>query len=568
MPQSSALRAELVTVLALVLVTLVVYWPGRGTEFTNRDDPMYVTGNPHVTGGLTAENVRWAWTTFERSNWHPLTWLSLQLDAQLQGPSAYGFRITSLLLHVANAVLLFWVWRRLTGEVAPSALVAGLFALHPLHVESVAWVSERKDVLSTLFGMLALWVYVGYAEKPGVGRYLCVLVAFALGLMSKPMLVTLPCVLLLLDYWPLGRLGRVNRRLALLEKVPLFAMSAASCAITLLAQQRGGAIAALDEFPFVDRLANAVASYAVYLVQTVWPVDLAVYYPHEHLTWSDQRVWGAAMFLAGVTAVAVSQAVRRPFLLVGWLWYLGTLVPVIGLVQVGSQAHADRYTYFPLIGVFVMLAWSADELARRSEKARQGLWTVAGAVLLGCVVLTWIQVGYWHDSFALWQHALAVTPSNDVAHSGLGAAYRDSGDLFRATEEYRKAVAAHPNGVHARSNLGWCLFSLRRYDDASAEFTRVVKLDPDNANAHFQLGVIAGLTGRSDEAVERYRTVLRLRPDDVPAHLNLAMELLKLGQPDAALRQLAELERDYPQVREMPVFKAVQQAAREKKGTP
>jgi tetratricopeptide (TPR) repeat protein len=558
--------ADLTLALCLALVTLTVYWPGRDTEFINRDDPSYVIGNDHVTHGLSNANVIWAWTSLERSNWHPLTWLSLQLDAQLHGVNAQGFRITNVLLHVANVFLLFCAWRRLTGAIGPSALVAGLFALHPLHVESVAWVSERKDVLSTLFWMLTLLAYAHYVETPGIGRYLGVCVAFALGLTAKPMLVTLPFVLLLLDYWPLGRLGRASLRFAVLEKLPLFVLSAVSCAITLLAQGRGQAIAALDEYPFSDRLANALVSYAAYFVQMIWPSDLAVYYPYEHLAYSDWRVWASALLLASVTTAAVYQAVRRPFLLVGWLWYIGTLVPVIGLVQVGSQARADRYTYIPLVGVFVMIAWSADEIARRGEGVRRAVWAGATAIVLICSVLTWVQVGYWHDSFALWRHALEVTRPNDVAHGGLGAAYRDAGDFTRAVEEYRRAVSARPDGVHARLNLGWCLFSLRRFEEAAVEFSRVLRTDPDNTGAQFQLGVIAGLAGRSAEAIEWYRKVLRHRPDDLRAHLNLVIELLKRGQREEALRHLAEIERDYPEARDLPGFQAAQRVAREKKG--
>jgi tetratricopeptide (TPR) repeat protein len=559
-------RAELVIALGLAVVTLAVYWPARDTQFTNRDDPFYVTGNVHVISGLRAADAGWALTSFERANWHPLTWLSLQLDAEIHGLSAYGFRVTNLLLHVANVVLLFWVWRRMTGAVGPSALVATLFALHPLHVESVAWVSERKDVLSTLFWMLTLWAYVPYVEKPGVGRYLGVAAAFALGLTAKPMLVTLPCVLLLLDYWPLGRFSRTNLRFVLLEKVPLLLLSAAACVITVLAQRAGHAIAVLEDYPLGGRLANAMVSYAAYLVQMVWPWDLAALYPYEHLAWSDGRVWGAGLLLAGISTVAILQAMRRPFLLVGWLWYLGTLVPVIGLVQVGAQARADRYTYVPLIGVFVMIAWSVAELARRDARSRRWVWAGTTAALLGCAVLTWVQAGYWHDSFALWRHTLAVTGPNADAHSGLGAAYRDGGDLWRAAEEYRRAVTVNPADVHARSNLGWCLLSMRKYAEAGVEFARVLQTDPANANAHFQLGVIAGLGGNSAEAVARYQEALRLRPDDVTAHFNLAVELVKQGDGEAALQHLGEVQRLFPRVVKMPGFHTTLQAAREKKG--
>jgi cytochrome c-type biogenesis protein CcmH/NrfG len=564
------LRGDSAVALGLALATLAVYWPLPDTQFTNHDDPFYVTGNGHVTGGLTSANAWWALTSFERSNWHPLTWLSLQLDAQLFSAKAFWFAVTNLLLHIANVLVLFVVWRQLTGEIGPSALVAALFALHPLHVESVAWVSERKDVLSTLFWMLTLWAYIGYTRKPGVLRYAATALAFVLGLTAKPMLVTLPFVLLLLDYWPLRRFGTADAprlRALVIEKVPLFILSAATCVVTVVAQGSGTAIGSLAQFTLSDRLTNALVSYAIYLVQTIWPFNLAVHYPYEHLAWTDGRVLGACLLLGAITALSVWQAGKRPFLLVGWFWYLGTLVPVIGLVQVGSQAHADRYTYIPLIGIFVMVAWSLAELARRNEGTHRLVRAVSVALLICCAALTWLQVTHWHDSFALWGHALTATGPNAEAHNGLAAAFRDARDLGRAVEHYDRAVEISPGDTHARWNLGMCLLFLGRLDDASAQFSEILRIEPNNANTHFQLGVIAGLEGRTGEAVACYEEVLRLRPEDASAHVNLAGELVKQGQCEEALRHLVEAERYRPEVRAMPAYQAALRAAKEKQAS-
>jgi tetratricopeptide (TPR) repeat protein len=432
-------------------------------------------------------------------------------------------------------------------------------------------VAERKDVLSTLFWMLTLAAYHYYCQKPGALRYACVLLTLSLGLMAKPMLVTLPFVLLLLDYWPLGRVRRADRRrlaALALEKVPLLFVAAASCVITVIAQRRGEAVASLQDYPFPGRLANAAVAYVSYLFQAIWPRDLAVYYPYEHLAWWDGRVWGSYLFLGSVSVVAVWQAGRRPYLLVGWLWYLGTLVPVIGLVQVGGQARADRYTYVPLIGVFLMAAWSLSELARRGRLACR--LTVAGgaATLVSCAALTLLQVGYWHDSVTLWSHALAVTGPNNTVHNHLAFAFRDARQIPRAVEEFRRALALDPRDLYSRMNLGWCLFMLRRFGEARAEFLTVLAADPENFNAHFQLGAIAGLEGRTVEAIARYQEALRLRPEDPTARVNLAIELVKQGHRADARRHLTEAERITPALRQRPEFQAALRAAAEPPQSP
>jgi tetratricopeptide (TPR) repeat protein len=547
-------QIEKLVLLVLALVTLVAFWQVRYCQFVTYDDHLYVYDNPHVRQGLTREGVRWAFTTSHASNWHPLTWLSLQLDAQIYPlgdkiaprdlkTQAAGFHLTNVLLHTANVLLLFWVLRRMSGAIWPSAVVAGFFALHPLHVESVAWVSERKDVLSTLFWMLALWAYVRHVERPGLFRYLLVFGALALGLMAKPMLVTFPCVLLLLDYWPLRRALTVKQAKAdatgesqpgkswkflVVEKLPPFALVAASCVITCYVQSLGHAVRALDDLGFAARLSNAVIAYADYLQQTVWPRHLAVFYPHTDLTWDPWRVLRASMLIAAITLLVIWQRRRRPYLLVGWLWYLGTLVPVIGLVQVGEQARADRYTYVPLIGVFVMIAWSSAELARPGLRQARAVAVATGAVLVACAVLTWLQVPYWKDSVALWQHTVDATGPNAAARYGLGIAY----------------------------------YEVNQFDQAADELRESLRIRPWDERAHFQLGNILSRQGKLPEAIFHYQDALQLRPSNAVAHMNLAIDLIHLGKQPEARAHLDEAGRLDPQLRSTPNYQSALTALR------
>jgi tetratricopeptide (TPR) repeat protein len=512
---------------ALVVATLLVYCPCFDHPFVNFDDVGYVAENWHVRDGLSAGGVDWAFTTFDKANWHPLTWLSLQLDSTLYGgPKAGGFHLTNVLLHAANVLLLFLVLGRMTGAVGRSAVVAGLFALHPLHVESVAWVAERKDVLSTLFWILTLAAYLHYVRRPGVLRYLLVVLAFALGLLAKPMLVTLPCVLLLLDWWPLGRLtGPVPaaqtagaspaarpttvRRL-LLEKLPLFALALASCAVTLLAQSRGEAVKSFEAFPPGARAANALLAYVGYLGKTFWPARLAVFYPHPGASVSVAAALGAGVLLVIITALVLGPGRRRPYLAVGWLWYVGTLVPVIGLVQVGIQGMADRYTYVPLIGVFLMLTWGAADLAAACRLPRLALAGAAAVALSACAVLSWVQVGYWSSPQSLWEHALEVTEPNVVALSNLAECYRDQGRFEAARRAYERAVAVDPGQPHPHRYLGDALAKLGRWEEAADEYRTAVRLDPDLFVAHYNLGMVLAGLGQWEEAVREYREALRL----------------------------------------------------------
>jgi tetratricopeptide (TPR) repeat protein len=538
--------------LALFAAAVTAFGPACGNGFVNFDDPLYVTENRHVLRGLSGDGLAWALTSTEAANWHPLTWLSLELDASIsrmlggrpfEGPAGW-FHLTSVLLHAANAVLLFAVLARITGQVWPAALAAALFALHPLRAESVAWVSERKDVLSTFFGLLALAAYLRYARRQALVRYLLVVLPFALGLAAKPMLVTLPGVLLLLDYWPLGRLrlgggaapghagaAPVSRRLVLAEKVPLLALSAASCVVTLLAQQHGGAVEPLDKFPPGVRLANALVAYVRYLGMLFWPADLAAYYPHPGDALPTWQVAGAACLLVGLTAVALWQAGRRPYLAVGWLWYLGTLLPVVGLVQVGDQALADRYTYMPLIGPSIGLAWGAAEVAARWPGLRPALAAAAAAALLACVGATWRQVAVWHDSRSLWQHALDTTADNTKARNNLGLAIlEEKGDPREAERHLRQAIRLSPDAWQPYANLGAALDRQKRLKEAIACYRRALELNPGHMVAWNNLAIDLGEQGKLDEAVARLSEAVRLFPNSATTCHNLARALLHRGE--------------------------------------
>jgi Flp pilus assembly protein TadD len=574
---------------ALATLTLLVYWPSFHHPFVNYDDPVYAFENPYVRAGLTADGVRWAFTTFEAGNWHPLTWLSLELDATLFGGLTAGaFHRTNVLLHAANAVLLFVVLWRMTGAVWRAAVVAALFALHPLHVESVAWVAERKDVLSTLFWMLALAAYLDYVRRPGTRRYLLVVLALGLGLLAKPMLVTLPCVLLLLDYWPLrrwrggprpvpataasaGSLPPQTSRHLLLEKLPLFVPVLASCAVTFLAQSRSGAVVPFEAYPLSIRVGNALLACAGYLGKMLWPLHLAVFYPHPGRSVPVAPALAAGLLLAVVTALVLGPGRNRPYLAVGWLWYLGTLVPVIGLVQVGGQALADRYTYVPLIGVFLMLTWGAADLAAAWRLPRRYLIATTAVVLSACTALTVIQEGYWESTLRMWEHAVAVTENNVTAHVNLGVCYRERGMMSDAKREFEKAVAINPKlaephvdlgnvlarlGLPERAvaeyrqaidldpafagfhfNLGSVLAGLGRHEEAMAEFRKAIDLDPATAGPHTNLGKVLGDLGRLAEAVAEYRTAIQLDPRDASPHNNLGIVLAELGRHEEAVAE-------------------------------
>ncbi len=532
--------------IALALVALVLIGYGRtgsgDFDFVNIDDEDYVVANPHVTGGITLDNLRWAATAFHSYNWHPLTWISLQLDSQLFGTTAGVYHRTNVLLHAANVVLLFWLLRRLSGALWPSALVAALFAIHPTHVESVAWVAERKDVLSALFWLLTIAAYARYAEQPGVGRYLLVVVAFALGLMAKPMLATLPFVLLLLDYWPLRRWPAEETRTTpyipaslprlLAEKVPLLCLVILSVLLTLRAQE--GLVQSLEHFPVSLRVANALVSYVKYIGMTLCPIDLAVYYPYPGRSLPSWQWLGAAGLLAGLSAVLLWAGRRRRYLTVGWLWYLGTMVPVIGLVQVSNQALADRYTYIPTMGLFIMLAWGLADFCAglRDRVALAGVLT--GGVLALFLVLTIQQVQHWRDSEALWRHALEVSGSSASAHEGLGLALARKGKLEEAVKHLDASSRLDPNVARVQGNLGMALAQLGELDAASVCLERAVQLEPDSAKSRLHLGQVREQQGRYEEAVREFKAALRIDSNSTEARLGLAGALAGQGAFDQA----------------------------------
>ena len=474
---------------ALLLAVAIVFGPTVGYQFVNFDDPQYVYHNKHILDGLTRNGIAWAFTASYASNWHPLTWLSHMLDCQCYGlwwPG--GHHLTNVLLHALTVVLLFRVLRQMTGRLWPSALAAALFALHPLRVESVAWVSERKDVLSGLLFMLTLWAYVRYARRPfSPARYLAVAAFFTLGLMAKPMLVTLPLVLLLLDYWPLGRAGHyASWPRLLLEKLPLLAFSAASSAVTLVAQR--DTLKTTADLPFPARIANALVAYAAYLWQLVCPVDLAVLYPHPRDGLPGWEVAAAALLLAAITAVILARRRVQPYLPVGWFWYVGMLVPVIGLVQVGDQAMADRYTYLPQIGICLALAWAAADGVARSAGARWVCGTWATLVLGVMAAAAWQQTTCWRDSEALWYHALDCTSDNYTAHYNVACALQYHRQFALAAAHYKEALRIKPNYAPAHVNLGAMLADHGQYSAAMDHYQRALQAEPDNPDAHNNLG--------------------------------------------------------------------------------
>ena len=555
------LHWDLLLGIGLAALTVAAYGGACNNEFVNYDDPLYVYKNPRVQNGLTARGLAWAWTTFHAGNWHPLTWMSLQLDYELYGLSAAGYHLTNLLLHTANVVLLFLVLHRLTGDRWPSAVAAALFVVHPLHVESVAWVTERKDVLSTLCWILGLGAYAAYVVRPTLRRYLLVAAVLILGLLAKPMVVTLPVVLLLLDYWPLGRLKSAvpARRLnLLLEKLPLLAVAAAFGALTIYAQHQSGAMPSLEAISPRARLANVLVSYVRYLGKTFWPADLAVFYPHPLEGLPTGQVIGAGVLLALITAAALALARRFPYFLVGWSWFVITLLPVSGLLQAGEQAMADRFTYVPNLGLYIALAWGLRDLLAWRPAIRAAVVPAAIAALVVCLVLTRKQVGYWRDSVTLWQHTIAATGPNAYAHWSLGNAFRESGDHQAAMREYLKALEIEPGMPRAHHNLADVLFQARQFAEAAAHYEAALAANPNLAITHNGLGMVLllqseidQLQGKADEAarkraaaIERFERALEINPNLADAHANLGIALLGQGKIAAAeehARQAVEI---------------------------
>ncbi len=553
---------KLIISLFLVLLTFAVFYRLAGYDFVNFDDDLYVTANSRVQRGLTLENFIWAFSSIEIANWHPITWLSHMSDIQMHGLNPGAHHLTNVILHVANTLLVLIIFSRMTGFFWQSACLATLFALHPLHVESVAWVAERKDVISTFFLLLTVWCYSRYAEHPDRARYLAVLLFFILGLLSKPMVVTLPFILLLLDFWPLKRF-RINAVLSVhqvqaqvdtrthgisksnqsdvlskttpvlpgqsivylvREKIPLFVLSAATCAVTLFAQHSSGTVLSLEVMPLTARVANSLISYVTYIVQMIYPVRLAVFYPlATSVPW--WKIAGAFCILIAISYLAWKTASKHPYILFGWLWYLGTLFPVIGIVQVGTQAMADRYTYVPLIGLFVSIVWGASDFAKTW---RYGAAAITGGimVILSVVtILTWVQISYWKNSVALFSHAIEVTSKNSLAHYNMASVLTDQNKIDEAIRHYNESVKLKPQHKEAHYNLGLLMAQKGDIDEAIKHFSNALQINNDYAQAHNNLGVMRMQQNRIDEAIMHFQTAVRLNPGYKAARRNLAKSL-------------------------------------------
>jgi len=527
----------------LMLSTVTVYGQVYRHEFISLDDPGYITDNPHVKAGLTSDGIFWALTNVDAANWHPLTWISHMVDVSLFGMNPGLHHLVNLVFHILNTLLLFWALYQMTGNLWPSGIVAAWFGLHPLHVESVAWVSERKDVLSAFFWMLTLLAYARYAKRPRLAGYLTVVLAFLLGLLSKPMLVTLPFVLLLLDYWPLARFTSGNTRVGararvlIKEKIPLIGMSAAASAATWIAQSSKNAIYPLDMYPMTIRIGNAAIAYVHYIWKTFWPFHLSGFYPHPREALPVWAAAGSALILLLITVWAFRSIQRHPFLFVGWCWYSGTLVPVIGLVQVGAQAMADRYTYIPLIGLFVMLAWGGPKLLETVSARPVYKPLVVSASLIvgiGLMTVTWRQAGHWRSSRTFYQHMLRITPDNYVGCNGLGRVLEREGNRTEAIRLYSEAVRILPNYARARLNLANAYAAEGGLHPAIEQYRKVLTITPDDREAMNNLGIALVKTRDYDAAIDQFGAVLERNPMDLKVFINLGVARFHTGDYPAA----------------------------------
>ena len=532
-----------------------MYAQVRHHDFINYDDPKYVIDNIYVRGGLTWEGIRWAFSSAHDSNWIPLTWLSHMLDCQLFGLQSGYHHLTNVVLHIFSTLLLFSILKRTTRAPWRSAFVAGAFAVHPLHVESVAWIAERKDVLSAAFLFLALWLYVSYTERRSYGRYFLVVLAFCGALLSKPMAVAFPLIALLFDVWPLGRHSRSGSSMTslILEKLPLVVLSLVVSIVTLSVQQSAGTVSSFGQLPFRIRFENAVISYVTYLLQFIWPNHLAVFYPYS----LPLRLWkaviaGLVLILTTVLVLGVRR--RQPSLTVGWLWYLGTLVPVIGIVQAGAQARADRYTYVPMVGISIMLAWGLTAALQHWRWGRTTLGFLAVIVCSAWLVTTDRNLEFWQDSISLFRHAISVTGNNYVAYQNLGVALKQTGQLTEAVSDFQMAVSLWPQDPVAQDSLGEALTSMGRPDDAIPHLDEAVHLQPNSAKAHIDLAEALMKAGRVDDAAAQYRLALQLDPGSADAHYGLGGILMAQNRPrealphlEQALPQLVEASRAAPE---------------------
>lgn len=552
-PHFSALRIDrrdLLIGAGLIAAVVAVYGQVISHHFINLDDDIYIYENPMVTGGLTARGVLWAFTTFHAANWHPLTWLSHIFDVQVFGLNPGAHLAVNVFLHILNSLLVFALLKTMTRRLWRSAIVAALFALHPMHVESVAWAAERKDVLSAFFALLSLLAYIRYAKAahPSWKQFLPVTLSLTLALLAKPMFVTWPFVMLLLDYWPLNRLKwrpqnglrPLARGLAPLirEKISVLVLAAASVAITYIAQSRGGAVRRFADAPFLLRVSNALVSYARYIVSLLWPSGLGVYYPFSPEGIPPWQLAASLALVAGVTIVVMRARENQGYLLTGWAWFLGTLVPVIGLVQVGGQAMADRYSYIPSIGLFVMIVWGVGDLIQQRQVLYRAaaLGVVVWLAILGS--LAYVQVGFWRDSVTLFRHTLLVAPENLVAHYNLAHALGKQGNLNEAIVHFGEALTIKPDFFDALINMGVTLNDQRKFAEAATYLTRAVELQPQSSKAHLQLAISLAQNGRSGEALAHFYQAMEFSPNDPDVRINLGLMLTRLGKLPEAREQL------------------------------
>ncbi len=526
---------DLFICILVAVAVLVAYWPVQHYGLISLDDIDYISGNPYVKAGLTWGSLSWALQDVHTGYWHPLTWVSHMLDYQFFGSRVGGHHWTSVIFHIANSILLYIVMKRMSGAVWKSALVAALFAVHPLNVESVAWISERKNVLCTFFWFAGMWSYTYYLERPTRYRYFLILMAFSLGLMSKPMIVTFPFTLLLLDYWPLGRLTgwKMFPRLVF-EKIPLFILAAVVGIATFLSSFRGDVTISIDKLPLPDRMANAVVSYAKYLWMMFWPENLAVFYPYSK-KFGALPIIGAVLLLFVLSSLAVLGIRKYRYALTGWLWYLGTLVPVIGLIQVGKQAMADRYAYIPMIGLFIIIAWGIPDLLRGLPRRKIIFAISSGAVIVGLMICSVVQVHYWQNSVTLFEHALRVTGMNSRAHYNLGISLTGLGKYEEAIYQFKYAISLEPEYAGPYSYMGVALAGQGKTDEAIIYYHEALKIKEDDETTHNNLGVALAGKGKFDEAILHFQEALRIRPDYVYANRNMGGALAGLGKMEEAI---------------------------------
>ncbi len=546
--------------LFLVTITLAVFWQLPTHDFVNIDDSVYVTHNPYIKEGFTATSIKWAFTSFHAEFWHPVTWLSYMLDVELFGMNPGGYLITNLLLHMTSTILLFIFLNQATKCLWRSTIVAALFAIHPLHVESVAWIAERKDLLSAFFWMLTMLFYSCYVKKPNWTGYLAFSLFFILGLMSKPMLVTLPCILLLLDFWPLNRFdlfnkGMLQKRLnqtkmvnAVLEKIPLFIISILFSLIAFIAQKSSQGIASFDLFPFKTRIANTLISYTSYLGKTFNPFRLAVFYPYEYQFHAYQIIISFLVIIF-ITLFAIDFINKWPYLITGWLWYLGTLVPVIGIVKFGNAfAMADRYTYIPLIGILIIIAWGGHDIMRRIGFRKIFISTLGGVFILILMITSWIQVSYWKNSITLFSHTLHVTKNNFLAHKNLGTAFVNQGRIDKAFPHFQEAIRISPDNPTAHLNMGTCYLFYGEFDAAVKYFQTALELNPNYQKARLNLDKALSAQKDADLAISILKTSIQANKNDPIPHYNLANIYKEKGDKNKAVfhyKKALTLKPDY-----------------------